>query len=111
MQVKFWTGFLVIVLCLLLLGCGSSRSIAGTYVNELDSDNWIELNNDGTFEIYLTVFGIQLADHGKYQIKGNTVTFKFLDGTLLRASLSNKSLVFPENSILGFYGLTVWHKE
>ena len=111
MQVKFGAGLLGIFLCLLLLGCGASRSAAGTYVSEVDSDNWIELKKDGTFELYLTVVGIQLGDHGSYQVKGNTIALKFPDGTLLRGSLSDGSLVFPENSIFGFYSLTVWHKS
>ena len=80
-------------------------------MSETNSDNWIELKKDGTFEIYLTVFGIQLGDHGRYQVEGNAITLKFPDGSLLRASLSNGSLVFSENSILGFYGLTVWRKK
>lgn len=70
---------LVVGLCLILTGCGGSRSIAGTYVSEINPDNRIELKRNGTFEIYLTVFGIQLGDHGRYEVEGETITFKFPD--------------------------------
>jgi len=95
----------------MLVGCGEGRSVAGTYVSELNPNSRFELKGNGTFELYLTVLGIEVGDHGRYEVKGNIITFKFPDGTLLRARLSDGALVFPENSLLGFYGLTMWHKQ
>lgn len=101
----------VVGFCLLLLGCSGPSPIAGTYVSEIDPNSRFELKRNGTFELYLTFFGIALGDHGSYEVKGETVTFKFQDGTVLWARLSNGALVFPKNSLLGLFGLTVWRRK
>ena len=110
MNYRVLAGFLLIILCLILVGCTERRSIAGTYVSELNPNCRFELKGNGTFELYLTVLGIEVGDHGRYEVEGDTITFKFPDGSLLRARLSDRTLIFPENSLLGFYGLTRWHK-
>ena len=111
MRYRVLVGLFLAALCLIPAGCGGGRSVAGTYVSELNPDNRFELKGNGTFELYLTVLGIEMGDHGRYEVEGDTITFKFPDGTLLRAKLSDGTLMFPENSLLGFYGLTIWHKQ
>jgi len=99
----------VTILALLLMalaGCSSSRSVAGTYVNEQNPNDTIELNRDGTF--YMSVIGV--GGYGEYEVKGDTITFKFEDGSAARAELRDGNIVFPANSVIGFYG-TTWKKQ
>jgi len=104
MSSRVLAGFLLATLYLMLAGCGGRRSVAGTYVSELNPNSRFELKGNGTFELYLTVLGIEVGDHGGYEVEGDTITFKFPEGTLLRARSSDGTLVFSENSLLGFYG-------
>ena len=68
MNYRVLAGFLLIILCLILVGCSGRRSIAGTYVSELNPDCRFELKGNGTFELYLTVLGIEVG--GPWQIRG-----------------------------------------
>ena len=66
MRYRVLVGLFLAALCLIPAGCGGGRSIAGTYVSELNPDNRFELKGNGTFELYLTVLGIEAGDQSKY---------------------------------------------
>ena len=70
---------LLIGLALMLLvalggtfGCGTG-SISGTYVNEDNSEEYLELNGDGT--LYLKEYGVGLT--GNWKIEGDVITLSF----------------------------------
>jgi len=66
MRYRVLVGLFLAALCLIPAGCGGGRSIAGTYVSELNPDNRFELKGNGTFELCLTVLGIEAGDQSKY---------------------------------------------
>jgi len=98
-------GLLLVTLGLILLGCSSSRSVAGIYANENNPNYTIQLSRDGNF--YMNLFGME--SYGKYEVRGDTITFKFEDGSAARAELRDGAIVFPASSVIGFYG-TTWKK-
>ena len=62
----------LLVLAIVTAGCGTS--IAGTYVNETDSDNCLVLKADGTYSVYVGSSQLGMAP-GKYSVNGKTIEF------------------------------------
>lgn len=96
----------VSILLAVLAGCSSSRSVAGVSVDRDNPSDSFELKRDGTF--YIDIIG--LMGHGRYEVSGDSVTLKFPDGGAARAQLQGDTLVFPANSVIGYYG-THWKKR
>ena len=59
--------FSLLLLCLLLAGCGHSP--VGKYVNDKNPANTVELESDGTF----TYFNDGIGLTGKYTVDGNEI--------------------------------------
>jgi len=100
-----------VALVLLVAGCSSStpRSAVGTYVSRNNPRAYIELRRDGS--CYADLFGVGMADHGSWELNGDTVTIEFSDGSVARAELQGDTLVFPEDSLIGFDCGTHWQKK
>ena len=97
---------LVVGLCLILTGCGGSRSVAGTYVNENQRDT-LELETDGDF--YLVIVGIGI--HGEYEVDGSTITLFFPDGSAWRGRIEGRKILLPPG-MASFYGVEeTWIKK
>ena len=97
--------YLVIGLVLLMttntlsvIGCGKT-GINGTYVNEDNPDEYLELNDDGTFN--LNEYGIGWT--GEWEIDGDTITLSFPTGFAARGELKGNK-IFDEDG-------KVWVKE
>ena len=100
-----------VALVLLVAGCSSStpRSAAGTYVSQNNPNAYIELRRDGS--CYADLFGVGLADRGRWKLTRDTVSIEFSDGSVARAELQGDYLVFPEDSLIGFDCGTHWRKR
>lgn len=85
-------------------GCSSSGAVAGTYVSEA---GYLELDRDGTF--YLSVGGLG-GERGRYEVRGETLTLRFENGSAVRATIKGKTITFARGSVIGFWA-TEWHKE
>jgi len=102
----------VVFLFAALLGdCTTSSSVAGVYVGEQNPPSCIELKKNATFEMYFKFLETEFAGHGKYVVSADLITFKFLDDTRLRGTIAARTLQFPDNSVRGLMGRTVWHRK
>ena len=78
-------------------------------MNQNNPNAYIELRRDGS--CYADLFGVGTADHGSWELNGDTVTIEFSDGTVAQAKLKGNTLVFPEDSLIGFDCGTHWRKK
>jgi len=103
---------LAMALVLALAGCSSTdrtSGAAGTYVSRNNPRAYIELRRDGS--CYADLFGVGLAHHGSWELNGDTVTIEFSEGSVAQAKLQGDTLVFPEDSLIGFDCGTHWRKR
>ena len=80
---------LVLLFVGVLLGCSGGKSFVGKYVSRNDSEEYLELEGDGTF--YLEVWGRGFA--GTYEVEGTTITLKFDIGLADRGTIDDNTLV------------------
>lgn len=90
----------------LLVGCSSSRSAAGRYVNQRNMRDTLVLSAGGTYTLTIGEIGIR----GSYEVAGDTITLHGADGSASRATLTGRTVAFSVDSVVGFYG-TTWVKD
>jgi len=91
---RIFRKILLIVLVMTLLvtsgaviGCGAV-GISGTYVNEDNSDEYLELNEDGTF--YLKEMGLGLD--GEWEVKDDELRLHFTMGLVATAEIEGNKI-------------------
>jgi len=112
MMRAFWAWVLVMAMALGLAGCSSvdkTSGAVGTYVSQNNPRAYIELRRGG--DCCADLFGVGMADHGSWELNGHTVTIEFSDGSVAKAELQGDTLVFPEDSLIGFDCGTHWRKK
>ena len=82
---------ILILFCLVLMITISScsKSISGTYVNEANSGEYLELKSDRSF--YSRESGIGVA--GKYEVDGDVITLKLESGRAARVRIKGNILI------------------
>lgn len=93
--------FLLVVLCgIFLLGSAcfgnATCGVCGTYVNQNNPSEYLELKADDTF--YLEEYG--MAVHGTWEIEGDTITLK-LEGipTATKGTIHGNTIIDGEGKV------------
>lgn len=79
---------LTLILLITLFGC--AKTVSGTFVNEKNSKQYLELKSDGT--LYLEESG---GHTGKYTVDGNTITLDF-GGPAARGTINGDTITDDE---------------
>jgi hypothetical protein len=64
--------------------------VTGTYVNQADNGKYRELKPDKTFFVQIAP---GRGQHGTYELEGDTITFKTITGTAIRAKIQDNKIV------------------
>lgn len=79
-----------------LAGCGRGPSVHGTYVDPVASHE-LELRRNGTFDMEI-IRG--MGGTGRHEVKGNIITFRFTDGTLIKGQIENSTIILELPAIV-----------
>jgi hypothetical protein len=71
-----------------MIACSSS--LTGKYFSQTNSGSYRELKSDKTFFVQLAP---GIAQHGTYEVEGETITFKTAMGTAIKATLQGNKIV------------------
>lgn len=80
------------LLLALLLGVSCGTGIAGTYVNRDNSDEYLDLNPDGSF--FLKEY---LGFAGRYEVAGDTITIRLDSGLAARARIHKDGSIHDDD--------------
>ena len=80
---------LIVILLVVCLLVGCSKTVAGKYVNEKNPKDYLELKSDGTFFVQEGSMGMA----GKYEIEGNQITLKTDIGLATRGKIEGKTII------------------
>jgi hypothetical protein len=84
----------------MVIGCSSAGSLPGTYVNQSNMRDTLQLRSGGTYD--MTIWGI--GAHGRYDVTGETLTLRSADGSSNRVIIQGKTITFPDDSVMSLYG-------
>jgi uncharacterized lipoprotein YehR (DUF1307 family) len=83
------------IIILSLAACSSKTSITGTYYNQKNKSEYVELKSDKTF--FLKEYGIECI--GTYSVNGKTITLNTSDGKPSTGTISGNTIVDDENIV------------
>ncbi|SKA77944.1 hypothetical protein SAMN05443428_10283 [Caloramator quimbayensis] len=83
----------IFVLTFTLAAC--SKSVSGTYYNQKNKEEYLELKSDGTF--YVKEGGLGFA--GKYKIDGNEITLETSIGMAAKGVINGNTITDEEGQI------------
>jgi hypothetical protein len=87
LPIGFIVTFIVVISLAGIIGCGTS-SVAGTYVNQDNPSEYLELKKDGTF--YSHEMGIVLT--GEWELDGDKIIFKLPIGIALTGTIKGDTI-------------------
>ncbi len=94
--------FLILASIVCVIGCGKS-GFAGTYINQDNPSDYLELKPDGTFYSYEGGIGF----NGEWEVKGNELRLSWM-GFVVTGEIKGNMITFPTTL---FGGSEVWVKK
>jgi len=96
---KKWIFVLVgLLMAVTVAGClgPSPEDVSGTYVNQDNSRQHLELKEDGTFLLKMAAYS---QWGGEWKVKGNEIKLSFYTGTVTKAKIKGNTIVDEEGSV------------